>query len=154
MAVTQKTSIPITITGTATSTTRCEVTARDHRFVIDEPVANHGTNQGPSPLQTLLGAFAGCTNVILNRIAAEQGITITDLTIAITGHLDRRGIAGTAVVTNVFPDIDLTIHCVVMAGAPDDLGPLRQALRERCPVSVVLRQSGSNVRETWNVRRQ
>jgi uncharacterized OsmC-like protein len=99
-----------------------------------------------------LGAFAGCTNVILNRIAAEQGITITELTIAITGHLDRRGIVGTAVVSNVFPDIDMTVDCA-MAGAPDDLGPLRQALRERCPVSVVLRQAGSDIHETWNVRR-
>lgn len=152
MAVTQKVSIPIDIKGTATSATRCEVVARDHRFIIDEPFANHGTNEGPTPLQTLLGAFAGCTTVILNRIAMEQKITISALSIGVTGHLDRRGIAGTAVVTNVFPDINLTIDCT-MAGAPDDLGPLQQALRERCPVSVLLRQAGSNVHETWNVVR-
>ena len=152
MAVIQKTSIPISVTGAATSATRCEVTARDHLLVIDEPASNHGTNQGPTPLETLFGAFAGCTTVILNRIAAEQNIAVSDLKIAVTGHLDRRGIAGTAQVTNVFPTIDLTIDCV-MRGAPADLAPLQRALRERCPVSVLLRQAGSEIHETWNVAR-
>ena len=152
MTMKQKTTVSILVTGDATSATRCDVHARNHTIIIDEPAVRHGTDQGPTPLETLLAAFAGCTNVILNKIAEEQSIVISDMEVSVTGHLDRRGIDGRSMVTNVFPEIDLKIDCR-MHGAPADLSPLQQQLRERCPVSVVLRASGSTIKETWNVSR-
>lgn len=152
MAVQQKSVVPISVSAEAMSATHCVVSARQHRVTIDEPALRHGTDKGPTPLETLLAAFAGCTNVILNRIATERGIQISNMKVQVTGHLDRRGIEGSAKVTNVFPEIDLTIECA-MRGAPDDLGPVQQALRERCPVSVLLHAAGSTVRETWHISR-
>lgn len=150
MQVKPKALIPMPVAAEATSATRCEVQARGHRLVIDEPPVRHGTDDGPTPLETLMAAFAGCTNVILNKIAAEQGVAVSGLKIQVTGHLDRRGIEGTAKVDNVFPEIALTIECR-MKGVPEDSAPLQQQLRERCPVSVLLHASGSTVNETWRV---
>jgi uncharacterized OsmC-like protein len=152
MTIKQKTTVSISVAGEATSPTRCEVHARNHTIIIDEPAARHGTDQGPTPLETLLSAFAGCTNVILNKIAGEQSIMISDMKISVIGHLDHRGIDGQAMVSNVFPEIDLKIDCR-MRGAPADLSPLQQQLRQRCPVSVILRASGSSIKEEWNVTR-
>ncbi len=41
-------------------------------LVTDEPVAHGGTGEGPSPLQTVLGALCGCEAVTFNRTAAEM----------------------------------------------------------------------------------
>jgi putative redox protein len=142
----------MTVTAESPSATRSNVRAHDHELVIDEPPIRHGTDEGPTPLETLPASFAGCTNVILNRIAAGQKITISNVKVRVTGHLDRRGIDGEAVISNVFPEIELGIACR-MRGAPDDLGPVQQALRQRCPVSVLLRASGSTIKEIWDVSR-
>lgn len=150
MRVQPKTTVAIIVSSQSLSATRTDVRARDHVLVIDEPPIRHGTDKGPTPLETMLASFAGCTNVLLHRIAVEQEVTIRDMKVRVTGHLDRRGIDGEAVVSNVFPEIDLVIECL-MRGAPDDLAPLQQALRERCPVSVLLRASGGTIKETWNV---
>ena len=40
-------------------------------FATDEPIAHGGTGEGPSPLQTVLGALCGCESVTFNRTAAE-----------------------------------------------------------------------------------
>jgi uncharacterized OsmC-like protein len=42
-------------------------------FATDEPVEHGGTGEGPSPLQTVLGALCGCESVTFNRTAAERG---------------------------------------------------------------------------------
>jgi uncharacterized OsmC-like protein len=121
------------------------VRAKQHNVIIDEQTLRHGTDKGPTPLETLMAAFARCTNVILNRIAAERGFRISDMKLTVTGHLDRRGIEGSAHVTHVFPEIELTIECATQ-DAPDVLSPIQQELRNRCPVSVLLHEAGSTVR--------
>lgn len=107
MQIKPKTAVAMIVTAESPSATRSDVRAGDHGLVIDEPPIRHGTDKGPTPLETLLASFAGCTNVILNRISAKQKITISDMKVRVTGHLDRRGIDGEAIVGNVFPEIEL-----------------------------------------------
>lgn len=45
------------------SPTRTTVETRSFELVVDEPEAQGGTNTGPSPLEYLLAAQAGCLNV-------------------------------------------------------------------------------------------
>ncbi|HET8605474.1 MAG TPA: hypothetical protein VFL66_00440, partial [Gaiellaceae bacterium] len=42
-------------------------------LVTDEPEAHGGSGEGPSPLQTVVGALCGCESVTFNRTAAELG---------------------------------------------------------------------------------
>ena len=42
---------------------------RDFEVITDE---KNGTNIGPSPLETVLSALAGCEGVIINRCAAAM----------------------------------------------------------------------------------
>jgi uncharacterized OsmC-like protein len=46
---------------------RTEVSTRDVRTIIDEPLEREGTNMGPSPTETLVAALIGCTNVISHK---------------------------------------------------------------------------------------
>ena len=41
-------------------------------LVTDEPVEHGGTGEGPSPLQTVLGALLGCESVTFSRTAAAH----------------------------------------------------------------------------------
>lgn len=49
-----------------------------------------------------------------------------------------------------FPRIDLFVTLVTEAGE-SEIGRLRSALAERCPVSVILRGAGSAIVEQWSV---
>lgn len=66
----------ISVRGSCPTRTRTETTMRHHKLVLDEPPQRNGTDLGPTPLETTLAAYLGCTNVIGNILAEEMGIEI------------------------------------------------------------------------------
>jgi len=140
----------IPVTAECPSHARTDVRARRHRFTIDEPPARNGTDLGPSPLETMLSAYLGCTNVIANMIADEMGITIRDVKLDLAGYFDTRGVFNKAEVTVPFPRIALKVEMSTDASA-DQVEELKHNLATRCPVSVVLRQAGCRIEEEWKV---
>lgn len=135
--------------GTCPTGDRSEVMLRHHRLVIDEPRERGGTDQGGSPLETLMAALIGCTNVISHRIATEMGIRLELVSVEVTALLDGRVLKGERAEA-VFPEIRLDVRARTDATAPQ-LQALRGALRRRCPVSVMLSDSGSRIRDDWSV---
>ena len=99
MAYTMPDIFKISVKADCPSHARTDISARQHTVVIDEPPQRAGTDLGPSPLETLLGAYLGCTNVIANVLAEEMGFEIISLSLRLTGHFDTRGVFGTADVT-------------------------------------------------------
>ena len=51
---------------------RTEITAGQHRFLADEPVALGGTGTGPTPYELLLGALGGCMAMTLRMYADRK----------------------------------------------------------------------------------
>ncbi|GAB5470829.1 MAG: hypothetical protein Kilf2KO_38590 [Rhodospirillales bacterium] len=139
---------PIRIAATCPTATETRVSARGHDITIDEPPSNGGRDQGALPLEMLFAALAGCSNVIANKIAAEMGIRLEGLEIDVQGDLMLATIAGGG--GNPFPSIHLRI-----AGRSDATAEqktqLAEALARRCPVSVLLRQAGCRIEETWDL---
>ncbi len=124
---------PIAVGATCPTATLTEVSARKHQMTIDEPPHNGGQDAGPLPLEVLFAAFAGCTNVIANKIAAEMGITLRDLEIEVSGDLMMAVIRGEG--GNPFPTITLSVTGSSDA-APAQIEQLREGLAHRCPVSA------------------
>lgn len=145
--------IPVALTGHCPSPSLTEIRVRGHSFVIDEPPFRHGTDVGPTPLETLLGALMGCTNVIARRIALEKEIQLRIDKIEILGHLDHRGIDLQADVLVPFPIIDLAIYATT-SSTPEAMDALRLELSKRCPMSVILKQAGSRIQEDWIINFQ
>lgn len=141
---------PISVSGKAVSADRTDIVARGHRMVIDEPPERGGSDAGPTPLETLMAALAGCTTVILNKIAAERGWQVADLAVEVTGQLDPRGVRQGVKVPVVFPTIALTLTGR-MVGADIDLDAVSGELARRCPVSALLRDAGSVIEERWTI---
>jgi len=147
-----KTVITHRMRGTCTTEARVDIPVRGHDIVIDERVESGGTDQGISPVETLLTALVGCTNRITHKVAAANGVDIADMTIGLESHFDRRGTQLMEEVDIPFPEITLTISLTTTA---DDVAieKVKTDLRKFCPVSKVLRQAGTTIDETWTIRR-
>jgi len=147
----KKPIIRVELEGHCPTMSLTEVRVRKHSFVIDEPPYRHGTDVGPTPLETMLGALISCTNVISRRIAHEKNIDLKISRIGCVGHLDHRGIDKEADVPIPFPKIELTIEGTTN-GTEDEMAALRRELKIRCPMSVILTQAGTIIEESWSLK--
>lgn len=150
--VREKTHTQMRLHGTRPTHARIRVSARSHEIVIDEPKVRGGTDMAPTPLETMIAALIGCTNVILNKVAAHHGIKIDVGSVKAAATLDRRGVTLQEEVSIPFPEIKLTIPLSTNA---DDaqLARLEADLGRFCPVSKILRQFGTKIDEIWKVTR-
>jgi putative redox protein len=150
MAIKMKDKVRVRVEGHCPTHSLTEVRSRNHSFIIDEPPERGGTDVAPTPLETMLGALVGCTNVIACRIAGEMGLGFRIRRIRIETELDHRGIDGVADVPVPFAEIALHIEAETDA---DDaaMARLRTDLDARCPMSVILREAGSTITQTWDI---
>ncbi len=152
MDLTKSETFKIKVAGASQSKARTEMKARGHTLLIDEPVERGGTDLAPSPLETMLASFLACTNVVANIIAEDMGIEIDHIAMDLVGHFDTRGLYDKASVPIPFPSIELRVGVTTSASAAE-IEQLKSALARRCPISVILRKSGSEIVETWRVVR-
>ncbi len=86
--------------------------------------------------------------------AIMNGIHITgtagDVEIDVVGVCDTRGIFGMEPTKVPFPEIRLTIRGATR-NTPDEIELLRDQLAWRCPVKVIIKESGSEIKETWDI---
>jgi uncharacterized OsmC-like protein len=146
----EKALVSLAMEGTCPTHTRSHVQIGAHEIVIDEPAARGGTDLAPTPLETLLASLIGCTNVILNKIAARDGVPVEGLEVTLRASLDRRGTALQEEVAVPFPAIELSIAFATSAAAAA-VERLKADLGRFCPVSKILRQAGTRIDETWTV---
>lgn len=73
-----------------------EDTTRSTPFVVvsDEPVVLLGTDKGPNAVELVLAALASCLSVGIAYNAAARGITLTALTLTLSGDLDVQAFLG------------------------------------------------------------
>ena len=152
VSIKPKTVVTVKLHGTCTSHSRTDVSVRDQQITIDEPEVRGGTNLGPAPTETLLAALIGCTNVITHKIAAKNGVRIDALSVDVEAAFDRRGVTLVEEVAVPFPDITMRID-VTTDAEESAIETLKSDLAKFCPVSKVIRQSGTNLNEVWTIIR-
>ena len=145
-----KTVVQYTLTGNSVSHSRTDVETRDVDVTIDEPTERGGTNMGLSPTESLVASLLGCTNVIGQRVAEANGVHFEDFHIEALAEFDRRGVMMQEEIEVPFPKIVLTI-----SGKADvddaTLDKVKADLAKFCPISKVIRQSGTEIEEIWNI---
>lgn len=147
-----KTVVTMRLDAACPSHARTDISVRDTGFTIDEPVERGGTNQGPSPTETLMSSLAGCTNVIAHKCAHKHGVVFQGFHVDIVAKFDRRGVTLQEEIDVPFDDIEVRI--AVTTDADDEaMARVKADLPRFCPVSKVLRQSGSTVTDVWTVTR-
>lgn len=143
--------IKMRMQGQVHSHSRTEVSTRDVRTTIDEPLERGGTNQGLSPTETFVASLVGCTSVISHKIAHRHGIDLHDMAIRVEADFDRRGVTLTEEVSVPFPAMTLTVD-VASAASAEQIDLLRRELAMYCPIAKLVRASGTVLNEVWNVR--
>ena len=100
----------------------------------------------------MIASLLGCTNVILNRVAEKNHVEVKALSLAAEASFDRRGVMLEEEVAVPFPEIRLTINLTTPA-TDLQVKRVRADLGKFCPVSKVIRQSGTKLAEVWNITR-
>lgn len=121
-------------------------------FATDEPVEHGGTGEGPSPLQTVVGALCGCESVTFNRTAAERGFVYRGITFEAEYTIDIRGRMGNPDVRPHFQTV--RVQAVVDTQESDEaLASVVEETERRCPVFNLIRDAGVRIEMHWRLRR-
>ena len=118
------------------------------QMVTDEPVAHGGTGDGPTPLQTVLGALCGCESVTFNRTAAEMGLEYRGLTFEAEFRIDVRGRMGKADVRPHFQKVRVEAR-VDTDASDEDLARVVEETERRCPVFNLIRDANVTCEMRW-----
>ena len=125
----------VRVSAQSENATKTIVKARNFEIVIDEPAELGGTNDGPNPVEYVLGAFAGCLNVMAHVVAKELNITLRGIKIDISGPLNPARLFGQSFEERAgFKEISVVLKPDTDA---DDatLEKWAKAIEDRCPVS-------------------
>ena len=117
-------------------------------LVTDEPEAHGGSGEGPSPLQTVVGALCGCESVTFNRTAAELGFAYRGIEFEAEFPIDIRGRLGHPDVRPHFQTV--RVQALVDTGEPEErLAAVVAETERRCPVFNLLRDAGVGLEMHW-----
>lgn len=144
---------PVLVTTSATAALsegmRSEVSIRNFQnLVMDEPAALGGTDEGPNPMEYVMGALNGCVAVMIRLIAGEQNFKFDRAEFEANGVLDVRGLMGTADVTRHFQQVDFTVK-VYTQESQERLEELKQTVHRRCPAINLLVDAGVKLNANW-----
>ncbi len=112
-------------------------TEKGQRVITDEAVEMGGTDAGANPLETLLGALAGCETVVANMAAKEMGIELEGLEFDIKGYFDPRGFMGEPNVCPYFQKVEITAY-VATDATEQQVEELHKKANSRCPVFTMI----------------
>ena len=150
--VKEKTVVTQCVHGDCPTHSRTDISTRDVKMVIDEPRERDGTNMGPTPTETLVASLVACTNVISHKCAHKHGVDFKNMSIDAESTLDRRGTQLLEEIEVPFQKIRLVINVTTNASEAE-FEKVKTDLHRFCPVSKVIRNSGTHIEEVWNVTR-
>ena len=127
----------IKVRGESETSTRINLKSGNKQMIIDEPGQMGGTDMGPTPVQVLLFALAGCLNVTGNFVAREMELPLEKMNIEIEGSLNPCKFMGISEKDRSgFISIDITIKPIFSMEI--DKEKIQKWIKEterRCPVT-------------------
>ena len=128
-------TINFSVEGESINATKLQAKARQFEFIVDEPPALGGNDEGANPVEYLLGSYAGCLNVVFHIVAKEEGITIHSLGIKVSGNIDPSRFLGASKFNRAgFQNIN--VDFTIDSDADDKtINELVSKVQSRCPVN-------------------
>jgi uncharacterized OsmC-like protein len=124
----------LTVTATATNTTKTTITAGKHQILIDEPPMFGGADEAPSPVEMYLASIAGCINAAGQWIAREMDMDLQRIDISIEGEVDGGKFLSNDDTNRAgFTEISAKVE-IVSDSDPSIQAEWLKQVRERCPV--------------------
>lgn len=123
------------INGKSVTSTRFEGKVRQFNISVDEPENFGGKDSAPTPVEYILAGYAGCLNVVVNLIAKEMGIVISNLEINIMGDINPEKLLGISDrERSGFKSLNIQLD-IKSDASKDMIQKLLNQVKERCPVN-------------------
>ncbi len=107
----------------------------NHLIRMDQPLNAAGTDLGPTPLELLLAALAGCFGTLARFIAHQRKFRLRGMQMSIEGDYDPAGLLGRSQdVRPGFSELRLQVRfdCDL---SPAEQAELLDAIERRCPLA-------------------
>ena len=117
---------------------RSIVHARGNHFVVDSPPALGGPNEERNPIDLLLGALATCGLFIYESGAAELGMPLESLSVAVEGDLSFKGLKDGSVNPRIR---EFRVMIDAQGLSEENFDVLHERCKIRCPVYATLIRS-------------
>ncbi|SMO52803.1 OsmC family protein [Gracilimonas mengyeensis] len=130
--------VSFTATSELTEGFRSSIKARNFEFISDEPESLGGQNEGPNPVEYVLGAFAACQEIVIKAHAGQLGIKLKSVKVEVTGDLDLHGFFN---LDNTRPGFTNVKYETVIETDEDDpkkLEQLKDISLKNCPVLDII----------------
>ncbi|KAA0548146.1 OsmC family protein [Bacillus sp. BGMRC 2118] len=124
------------------------VVAKDHQFIMDEPLNFGGADKGPTPLHAILGTLASCESITAFAAAKAMKLSIDELTFEVIGELDPRGMKGMQDIKTYFEKVEMSIK-VKTKESIEDIHKLKDKVEERCPVYNLFKAADVKLIQRW-----
>jgi len=127
------------------------ITVRDtNGLVVDEPTSRGGTNQGPTPVESVMGGLVGCDAVITHAVAKIMKFEYGAIDYTCDAEIDLRGVGGVGGVRPYFEKVTVTKTIRTMEPS-ERIEKLKKNVEQRCPVSNLIRDAGVDLTIDWIV---
>ena len=119
---------------------RSRVKIRNFELTIDQPRGFEGENMGPKPSEVLLAALAACQEVTWRLYGEANGISISDVSVELTGTQDLRGFMGADnTISAGFQKVVGTVT-ISSSASEKEITRLQRIVDQHCPVLDDLRR--------------
>lgn len=115
-----------------------EINVRDFTFVSDEPESLGGENQGPNPVEYVLGALAACQEIVIKAYAGQLGISLNSIKVEASGDLDLEGFFNLSDERPGFNNVNYKTVISTNETDPEKLQHLEKLSAARCPVLDII----------------
>lgn len=149
---------PITVSSQYETGYRSVISVRDvPPLWLDEPQELGGSNRGPTPLESVLGALCGCTAMIVHIMKREMRFEFESLRCDADGVIDVRR-AEMKRTGKKYSEVEPIAHHfhqvrqrIYIATQEDDerLAELARQVARLCPVSRLLEDAGVDFEVQW-----
>lgn len=121
---------------------------KEFSFPIDQSIKAGGTNEAPTPMDYVLGAFNGCVLIIIERAAVELDFSFSHLKAHSVGIVDGRGVLGVDGVSPHFQQVRNTIWFETDE-SEKRIAQLKEIVAKRCPVYNLFKDAGVEIELNW-----
>ena len=120
---------------------KVECTARNHKFIMDEPKELGGTDEGMNPVEALLCALGSCKCIVASCNARAKRIDLQEIWNELERVLDPDGFQGKNPDAKIgYQSITSKIH--IKSNSPkEDIEKFVEFIDKTCPIADTLENS-------------
>lgn len=146
----RETSKTLRSSGTWNGRQQTQIAVRDFSFTADQPAAKGGRDQGPSPMEYLIGGVNACITVVIDQLADRRELPVTGISSYTISRQDTRGLSGEADVQPYIYAYRLQLVIETSEREETTLRSFAQEAEHICPAVNLLRDAHIELEVAWS----